>query len=197
MRFSRQEFWSGLPCPPPGDLPSPGIEPVSLKSPALAGRFFMTSAAWEAQRWDKYPHIQYHLHSYVYTLELSVVCLLFLFCISLCLTAWELPKTKTFVTEVSLTMHALCLVHSKYSGHIDETSELMGILTHEMDGWVDDRKVTICSQARYHLSLIVKLPLFAMWCNETKVCPSPTPFPSVYHGALDLVKRRGKFETPK
>ena len=35
-----QEYWSGLPCPPPGDLPDPGIEPISLTSPALAGRFF-------------------------------------------------------------------------------------------------------------------------------------------------------------
>ena len=36
----RQEYWSGLPCPPPGDLPNPGAEPVSLMSPALAGGFF-------------------------------------------------------------------------------------------------------------------------------------------------------------
>ena len=43
MGFSRQEYWSGLPCPPPGDLPDPGIEPMSLTSPALAGRFFTTS----------------------------------------------------------------------------------------------------------------------------------------------------------
>ena len=48
MRFSRQEYWSGLPCPPPRDLPKPGIEPVSLTSPALAARFFTTSATWEA-----------------------------------------------------------------------------------------------------------------------------------------------------
>ena len=39
MGFSRQECWSGLPCPPPGDLPDPGME---LMSPALAGRFFTT-----------------------------------------------------------------------------------------------------------------------------------------------------------
>ena len=39
MGFPRQEYWSGLPCPPPGDLPDPGIEPAS---PALAGRFFTT-----------------------------------------------------------------------------------------------------------------------------------------------------------
>ena len=44
MGFSRQEYWSGLPCPPPGDLPDPGIEPASLTSSALAGRFFTPSA---------------------------------------------------------------------------------------------------------------------------------------------------------
>ena len=37
MGFSRQECWSGWPCPPPGDLPDPGIEPESLSSPPLAG----------------------------------------------------------------------------------------------------------------------------------------------------------------
>ena len=48
MGFSRQEYWSKLPFPSPGDLSDPGIEPVSLMSPALAGRFFTTSANWEA-----------------------------------------------------------------------------------------------------------------------------------------------------
>ena len=43
MGFSRQEYWSGLPCPPPEDLPDPGIELESLTSPALAGGFFTTS----------------------------------------------------------------------------------------------------------------------------------------------------------
>ena len=43
MGFSRQEYCSGLPSPPPGDLPEPGIEPVSLVPPALAGGFFITS----------------------------------------------------------------------------------------------------------------------------------------------------------
>ena len=47
MGFSRQEYWSGLPCPPPGDLPNPGIEPVSLVCPALAGGFFTTEPALE------------------------------------------------------------------------------------------------------------------------------------------------------
>ena len=44
MGFSRQEYWSGLPCLPPGDLPNTGIKPASLMSPALAGGFFTTSA---------------------------------------------------------------------------------------------------------------------------------------------------------
>ena len=42
MGFSRQEYWSGLPFPPPGDLSDPGTEPASLASPALAGIFFTT-----------------------------------------------------------------------------------------------------------------------------------------------------------
>ena len=48
MGFSRQEYESGLPCPSPRDLPNPGIEPASLTSLALAGRFFTISATWEA-----------------------------------------------------------------------------------------------------------------------------------------------------
>jgi len=45
MEFSRQEYWSGLPCPHPGDLSDPGIKPMSL---ALAGVPFTTSATWRA-----------------------------------------------------------------------------------------------------------------------------------------------------
>ena len=50
MGFSRQEYWSGLSLPSPGDLPDPGIEPTSVTYPALAGRFFITSAAWKMPR---------------------------------------------------------------------------------------------------------------------------------------------------
>ena len=55
VAFSRQEFWSGLPCPPPGDSPEPGIEPhLSLTSPALASAFFITCATWEElQDWER------------------------------------------------------------------------------------------------------------------------------------------------
>ena len=60
MEFSRQKCWSGLPFPSPGDLADPGIKPMSPVSPALAGRFFITTTTWEAPReWislAKHPH---------------------------------------------------------------------------------------------------------------------------------------------
>ena len=49
MGFSRQEHWSGLPCPPSGDLANPGIECRSLMPPALAGGFITTGTTFEAQ----------------------------------------------------------------------------------------------------------------------------------------------------
>ena len=61
MDFSRPEHWSGLPCPPPGDLPDPGIKPAFLMSPALAGRFFTASATWEAPELTYY-HIKSSLN---------------------------------------------------------------------------------------------------------------------------------------
>ena len=50
MGFARQECWSGLPFPSPGDLPNPGIKPASRKSSELAGGFFTISATWEAPK---------------------------------------------------------------------------------------------------------------------------------------------------
>ena len=46
--FCRQDYWSGLPFHPPGDLPDLGIKPVSFASSALAGEFFTTDTTWEA-----------------------------------------------------------------------------------------------------------------------------------------------------
>ena len=48
MGFSRQQYWSGLPCPPPGDLPDPGIKSVSLNVTCIGGGFFTASTTWEA-----------------------------------------------------------------------------------------------------------------------------------------------------
>ena len=66
MRFSRQEYWSGLPCPPPGDLSDSGIEPMPLTSPALAGRFFIPSATWET------PQGHYSWPFQIYSLMYSI-----------------------------------------------------------------------------------------------------------------------------
>ena len=69
MEFSRQEGWSGLPFPTPWNHPDPGIKHASLVSPALAGRFFTTSATWEA--------------SFFFFTALSLYILLFFFTINL------------------------------------------------------------------------------------------------------------------
>ena len=47
MGFSRQEYWSGLSFPLPGDLPNPGIKPTSFMSPELSGGFITTNTTWE------------------------------------------------------------------------------------------------------------------------------------------------------
>ena len=60
MGFSRQEYWSGLPFPPPGHHHDPGIKPTSLMPTALVGGFFTTSVTKEAL---KYMHISYHIIS--------------------------------------------------------------------------------------------------------------------------------------
>jgi len=62
MGFPRQEYWNGLPFPPPGDLPNPGTEPASPVSPALAGRFFTTEPAGKPM----YVLIYMYLHMYVH-----------------------------------------------------------------------------------------------------------------------------------
>ena len=77
--FSRQEYRSGLLCCPPGNLPDPGIKPISLMCPALAGGLLTTSSTWEAQliahginqslvtlTYIKYAQIYDYTHMYVY-----------------------------------------------------------------------------------------------------------------------------------
>ena len=57
MGFLRQDHWRGLPLPPPGDLPDPGMEPASPTAPALAGRFFATVPPGKPQFWSKRIHV--------------------------------------------------------------------------------------------------------------------------------------------
>ena len=82
--LSRQEYWRGLPCPPPGDLPDPGIKPVSLMSPELAGEFFITSTTWVVceSGWtavkavDKIPLNNYQLMAYFTKINFKLVFIL-------------------------------------------------------------------------------------------------------------------------
>ena len=57
MEFLKQEDWSGLPFPNPENLPDPEIKPPSPMSPALAGRFFITSTTWEEKQWRSWIQI--------------------------------------------------------------------------------------------------------------------------------------------
>ena len=64
MGFSKQEYWSGLPFPPSGDLPDPGIESVSPMFPALAGRFFTTEPPGKSLKVSTYSQTQTHTHEH-------------------------------------------------------------------------------------------------------------------------------------
>ena len=77
MEFSRQEYWSGLPFPIPGDLPNPGIKPTSLSSPVLAGWLFTNCTTLEAPSCLLYSPIQ----SLLYLLFSSVALFIYLFLI--------------------------------------------------------------------------------------------------------------------
>ena len=71
--FSRQEYWNGLPFPPPGDLSDPGIEPEFPVPPALAGGSFTASATWEV---PPHPHLPYpaSLPQNTYLLLIFIIC---------------------------------------------------------------------------------------------------------------------------
>ena len=68
MGFSRQEYWSKLPFPSPGDLPNLGIQPVSPVSPALAGGFFATEPPGKSHKkeWDIYIYLHTHTHTHTF-----------------------------------------------------------------------------------------------------------------------------------
>ena len=99
MGFPRQEYWSGLPFPPSGSLPDPGIEPESVASPALAGGCFTNWATWEA-------HLLLISGSFLRTGKTWNLCPTF------CLL-WGLPKELVFVLSGLVCQwewwHSLCI----------------------------------------------------------------------------------------
>ena len=89
MGFNRQEYWGELPCAPPGDLWDLGIQPRSLMSPALAGRFFTSTTSWEAHLlmvvsyfWPDYFYFLSWGHHFKYSLDKFIT----LFCMNFLLT---------------------------------------------------------------------------------------------------------------
>ena len=138
--FSRQEYLSGLPFPSPGDLPNPGIEPVSLASPALAGRFFTTGTTWEAIYIYMYTYIYIHTYTHTHTTHThTYICIskhilfgragIFPYLVDeetevwqgwLCAQVMFLahceagPYTKLFLFQSQLTLPSLFTVEQKY-----------------------------------------------------------------------------------
>ena len=77
MGLFRQENWSGLPCPPPGDLPDPGIQPMSPIASALAGGFFTTSITWEAPCDPAIPPLYIYLEETITLTQKDICTLIF------------------------------------------------------------------------------------------------------------------------
>ena len=92
MGFSKQEYWSGLLCPPPGDLPDPGIESVSLMSPALAGGFFLP----QAPPGKFYPSLNYHFFLFFFHWKILALQ----YCTSFCRTSTRISHRDTYVPSL-------------------------------------------------------------------------------------------------
>ena len=101
MEFSRKEYWSMLPCLPPGNLPDPGVEPMSPASPALAGGFFTTEPPGKPKTHDPKPMIILDIKLFCWKDLLLIFTRLFLikrnkikfltgnFCIKYPICVWE------------------------------------------------------------------------------------------------------------
>ena len=103
MGFSKQEYWSGLPCSPPGNLPNPGIEPPSLMPLASASRFFTTSATWKAHS-TSLSSVQLLSHVRLFVTPWTSVCQA-----SLSITnSQSLPKLMSIESEMPSNHPILC-----------------------------------------------------------------------------------------
>ena len=98
MEFSRQEYWSGLPCPSLGDLPNPGVKPVSFSSPVLAGTFFISSTTAVlnliCDNWK-------YLYIFKCLLTYARVCV----CVCVCVFERERRASTILTNILSLTKH--------------------------------------------------------------------------------------------
>ena len=155
--FSRQEYWSGLPCPPPGDLPNPEIKPTSPTPPALASGCLTTSATWESlvTPWTAETEA-----SLSFTISLSLFKLMsiesmmssnhLILCHALLLLLSIFPSIRVFSNE-----SALHIRWPKYwSLNISPSNEYSGLISFRID-WLDLLVVqrTLKSLLQHHSSL--------------------------------------------
>ena len=99
MRFSRQEYLSGLPCPSPEDLPNPRIEPISFWSPALTGEFFSTRMHWEALQWI------------IHSAKWIILNVYYTWIIYKWFNSWNKPENNCFwYPQTYLKITALCIL---------------------------------------------------------------------------------------
>ena len=123
MGLSRQEYWCRLPFPPLGNLPDPGIEPTSLRSPA--GRFFTTSSTWEA-------YVFARIHA-LFWLQLSIALVAMLTEISffkvIIITSNNVRRK--LESESLLKKKSLCLLQSKKENVSEKNTQ--GIMASGLD----------------------------------------------------------------
>ena len=184
--FSRQESWSGLPCPPPGNLPNPGIKPASLTS---ADRFFTAGATWKVcYSMDQFSSVAQTVSSVAQScptlcnpwnaafqgsLSFTIFCSLLkfmsielmpfnhlIFCRPLLLLPSILPRTRVFSKE-----SALCIRWPKYwsfSFSISPSKEYSGFISFRID-FFDLLEVqgTLKSLLQHHSSKALIL-----WCSD-------------------------------
>ena len=117
MGFSGQEYWSGLPCLPPGDLLNPGIKPMSLVSPALADRFFTINATWEAPGYEYHLLKKHWIKTYIHIASNKHLCVSNMGAVLICLFMSHIlsrspPLSPSFLSSV----HFLSLSPSKPQG---------------------------------------------------------------------------------
>ena len=147
MGYCRQEYWSGLSCPPPGDLPDPGIEPSSLTSPALAGRFLTTSdtfavvvqplspawlfvTPWTALQASPCLTISRSLLKFM-SIELVIPCNHLVLCCPLLLLSSIFPTVRVFSNASAL--HIRWLKYWNFSLSISPSNEYSGLISFRID----------------------------------------------------------------
>ena len=140
MGFSRQEYWSGLAFPSPGDLPDPGIEPASPVSPALAGGFFATSSTWKALAVDlnltqqcKSTILQYKIKLRKKKVWVNLVCVKPLFlCCPQKIWSYIFSWTPSFKLHFFLSPSSSAFVPSPYPVKIETPKSVTPVGCHAL-----------------------------------------------------------------